>query len=121
MIDGRWCQGPRGGAGWSHHLTICVLITQLGATLGSLHGRIAPEAPAGAEERPLHSRVPAASLRGNYTCDARYVFDKPHLPPDSKRRDLAITMVGSTTLHAAGARARVTRLHRRKGELAGWI
>ena len=63
MIDGRWCQGPRGGAGWSHHLTIRVLITQLGATLGSLHGRIAPEAPAGAEERPLHSRVPAASPR----------------------------------------------------------
>ena len=65
MIDGRWCQGPPGGAGWSHHLTICVLITQLGATLGSLRGRIAPEAPAGAEERPLHSRVPAASPRGN--------------------------------------------------------
>ena len=65
MIDGRWGQGPPGGAGWSHHLTICVLIPQLGATLGSLHGRIAPEAPAGAEERPLHSRVPAASPRGN--------------------------------------------------------
>ena len=65
MIDGRWCQGPRGGAGWSHYLTIRVLITQLGATLGSLHGRIAPEAPAGAEERPLSSRVPAASPSGN--------------------------------------------------------
>jgi len=53
------------GAGRSHHLTICVLITQLGAALGSLHGRIAPEAAAGAESRPLHSRVPAASPGGN--------------------------------------------------------
>ena len=48
-----------------YHLTIRVLSTYLGVVPGPLYGRIAPEAAAGAESRPLHSRVPAASLGGN--------------------------------------------------------
>ena len=48
--------------------------------------------------RPVGPCFIGVMMANAKTCDARYVFDKPHLPPDSKRRDLAITMVGSTSV-----------------------
>ena len=107
MIDGRWCRDP---PGWSRPVIPSDdLRAHLGAALGSLHGRIVPEAALGSGGR---SRIEALALLGagsrpRWELDLRRSPRLRHTsspPPIPSGETWRLRWWGALRFHAAGAR-----------------